>query len=211
MEQKLYELFQQTPAFVGNGVYWRGGTANNTIAFRSLINNSINIQGFTINLQKQILRWGGIHRFRQNDLVVPAINYLESNNSINLQTANAISSYSKLFAFYNPNKYFIMDARVCYVYNKLIIANGLNNFTPINFDINKSRNTNLKNKYNRIMLAWPGNKINVQDAYPDYCNFIVSTYSFFISNNAQIFNNRNFLKDCPELIEMFLFYMADFI
>jgi len=197
--------------FSGNGIYYRGDTSNQTIAFRSLINAGITTQGFTLPLQQQVLHWGGIHRFNQYPLVNPAINQLQLLNTINLQTANAISSYSKLFAFYSPIDFFILDARVAYVINKLIITNALNTHLPVNFNINRSRNASLTNNYRVLMNAWNGQLINIENYYPLYCSLIKEIHSYFINQNPLIFRNNGFINDDPEIIEMLLFYLADYL
>lgn len=209
MEEILYKLFTNTPAFRGEEHYWRRGTANDTIVFRDETNKRIQAEGFTLEIQQQILRWGGIHGFKQFDFVDESINDIVDNDLITLQTANAISSYSKLFAFYNPNQYFILDARVSYVFNKLIIENEIANYLPINFNIRRSRNNRLINNYREIMNTWMGGLVNIQDVYPSYCEFIIRVYNHFIEKDENIFTDRGFDKNCPEIIEMFLFYMAD--
>ena len=217
MKQILYNIYttQITNGvninFTGNGIYYRGETSNQTIAFRALINNQITAEGFTLPLQKQILKWGGIHRFNQFQLVNPAISQLHILNTINLQTSNAISSYSKLFAFYSPTNYFILDARVAYVINKLIITNGLIDYLPINFNINRSRNANLTVNYRNLMNGWNGLTTNIANFYPIYCNLIIEIHTYFINQNPLIFANNGFINNDPEIIEMLLFYLADYL
>ncbi len=217
MNQFLYNIYTTQIAngvninFSGNDIYYRGDTSNQTIAFRASINAAITAQGFTLPLQQQVLRWGGIHRFNQYPLVNPAVNQLLQLNTINLQTANAISSYSKLFAFYSPTNYFILDARVAYVINKIIITNALNTHLPINFNINRSRNASLTNNYSVLMNAWNGQLINIENYYPLYCSLIKEIHSYFINQNPLIFRNNGFINDDPEIIEMLLFYLADYL
>jgi hypothetical protein len=217
MNQILYNIYTTQIVngvnidFSGNGIYYRGDTSNQTIAFRASINAAITTLGFTLPLQKQVLHWGGIHRFNQFTLVNPAVNQILQLNTINLQTANAISSYSKLFAFYSPKKYFILDARVAYVINKIIITNNLTAQLPINFNINRSRNASLILNYTTLMNGWNGGRINIKNYYPVYCNLIKQIHNYFITKNPLIFTNNGFNNNDPEIIEMFIFYLADYI
>lgn len=217
MNQILYNIYTTQIAngvninFSGNGIYYRGDTSNETIAFRAYINNEITTHGFTLPLQQEVLHWGGIYRFNQYPLVNPAVNQLLQLNTINLQTANAISSYSKLFAFYSPRNYFILDARVAYVVNKIIITNALNIHLPINFNINRSRNATLILNYRAMMNGWNGGIIDIENFYPVYCNIIKQIHNYFITQNPLIFTNNGFNNNDPEIIEMFLFYLADYL
>ena len=217
MNQILYNLYTTQVIngvnidFSGNGLYYRGASANQTIGLRGSINNTIVDQGFTLELQQQVLHWGGIYRFNQYALVNSAIIKLQTLNSINIKTAEAISSYSKLFAFHSPTKYFILDARVAYVINKIIIQNGLIAHTPVGFNINRSRNAALANNYTILMNAWNGNVISIVNFYPIYCNLINQIHSYFLNENSLIFSNRGFSNSDPEIIEMFLFFLADYL
>ena len=71
MNQILYNIYTTQIAngvninFSGNGIYYRGDTSNETIAFRAYINNEITTHGFTLTLQQEVLHWGGIYRFNQ--------------------------------------------------------------------------------------------------------------------------------------------------
>jgi ATP sulfurylase len=118
---------------------------------------------------------------------------------------------NKLFAFYSPIDFFILDARVAYVINKLIITNALNNHLPINFIINRSRNASLTTNYRVLMNTWNGQLINIIDYYPLYSSLIKEIHSYFINQNPLIFRNNVFINDDPEIIEMLLFYLADYI
>lgn len=217
MNQILYDIYTTQIVngininFSGNNIYYKGATANQTITFRTSINASIAAQGFTLPLQQQILRWGFIYKFNQYSLVNPAINQLQLINTISTQTAKAISSYSKLFAFYSPKNYFILDARVAYVINKIIITNALNTHFPIDFNINRSRNVKLTNNYRALMTTWNGQLINIENYYPLYCSLIKEIHSYFINQNPLIFINNGFINNDPEIIEMLLFYLADYI
>jgi hypothetical protein len=213
MENILYNLYITQPSFKFNGTaeYWKGSSANQTIKFRNDVNTNIINQGFTLPIKKQILKWGGIHGFKQYPFVDQAISDLEENNNISSETANAISSYSKLFGFYKPKDYFILDARVCYVYNKLIILYNIENLTPVKFDINRSRNRNLKENYKEMITTWTGDFISVTDFYPKYCDMIKNLHQYFISQNKDIFNINDFINNDAEIIEMFLFFLADYI
>ena len=197
--------------FKGDENYWRGSTANQTIEYRKSISNLIQKNGFTIEIQKNILHWGGIFNFNQFDNVNKCIQLLDEHNIISETTAKAISSYSKLFAFYKPDIYFILDARVCYVYNNLVIKNRLKNLTPVAFNISRSRNETLKIKYKDIMKTFSENKLSIEHFYPKYCVLVKMIHQYFLSQDKLIFKNKGFSNDNPEIIEMFLFFLADYI
>ena len=211
MEKIIYDLYLKHLNFNGDSLYWKKATANSTIDYRKLVCNEIRKSRFGINTQKKILKWGGIHRFKQFSLVKKVISDLDKNNKININTAKAISSYSKLFGFYKPKEYFILDARVCYVYNKLIISSNIANKMPVKFDINRSRNKTLITKYRTTMGLWNSNTKSVEDFYPEYCKFIRSTHKYFLQKDSKIFSKRKFANNDPEIIEMFLFFIADYI
>lgn len=211
MVHQLCNLFSnEFKNFSGDTNYWKGKTVNETINFRHDINQRILNNGFTIELQREILKWGGIHRFNQFHKVPHILSILNNEQSIDTNTANAISSFSKLFAFYCPQNYFILDARVSYVINKIILINQIN--TPfINFNIKRSRNKNLIAKYESMMNAIPCTHqfIDISDYYIQYCTLIKETYNYFCEMNPNKFENRGFIFNSPEIIEMFLFYLAD--
>jgi hypothetical protein len=213
MVHHIYDLFlNNINNFSGNTNYWKVNTVNETIRFRHDIHQRILNNGFTIEIQKEILKWGGIHVFNQFHIVPDVLNRLHNHRSIDTNTANAISSFSKLFAFYCPQHYFILDARVSYVINNIIINNQIE--TPlINFNIKRSRNRNLRRRYEAMLDAPPFNYEfkDIADYYIRYCTFINETYNYFINDNPNIFNEEEFIFNSPEIIEMFLFYLADHI
>jgi hypothetical protein len=213
MVHQICHLFtNENNNFFGNTNYWKGKTVNETIRFRHDIHQHILNKGFTKEIQREILKWGGIHRFNQFEKVVHVLSTLNNEQAIDTDTANAISSFSKLFAFYCPQNYFILDARVSYVINKIILINQIE--TPlINFKINRSRNRNLIVKYEEMMNAIPGNHqfIDIADYYIQYCALIKETYTYLREMYPDIFENRDFIFNSPEIIEMFLFYLADHI
>ncbi len=217
MEILLYEIFTKQIVnskrinFRGDAIYYKGSTANQTINYRKLLNEKIRNNGLNIEIQKEILKWGGIHGFKQHTDVSDTIRQLESKKSINSKTANAISSYSKLFAFYSPTNYFILDARVAYVINKIIINNNSINYTPIKFNINRSRNASLIENYRLLMSNWKGDTLKVEEFYAKYCNIIKNIHNYFIDKDPLIFKNMGFVNDDPEIIEMLLFYLADYL
>lgn len=209
----LYNLYSLQPNFKfrGNSKYWKGSSANETIKFRTNINSSITNNGFSLVIQREILKWGGIHGFNQYSIVDQCIIDLDNYNQISTSTASAISSYSKLFGFYNPKKYFILDARVCYVYNKLIILHNLSELKPVNFNITRSRNKNLKNNYTELMKSYTGDMVSVKDFYLNYCQIVKTIHVYFLLQRKDVFSNYDFENSDPEIIEMFLFFLADHI
>lgn len=213
MEEILFQLYQTQPNFKfgGNINYWKGKTANQTIGYRSLVKNRINEIGLTLDIEKEILKWGGIYRFNQYAQIEDVIQKLDSRQSISSKTASAISSYSKIFAFYKPEEYFILDARVCYVYNKLLLNQNLQDNDFVKFDINRSRNKRLKEKYLEAISLWRGNYVSVQQFYPNYCEFVIRVYNSFIQRDSDIFTGKHFVNNSPEIIEMFLFFLADYV
>jgi hypothetical protein len=98
------------------------------------------------------------------------------------------------------------------VINNIIINNQIE--TPlINFNIKRSRNRNLRRRYEAMLDAPPFNCEfkDTADYYIRYCTLINETYNYFINDNPNIFNEEEFIFNSPEIIEMFLFYLADHI
>jgi hypothetical protein len=213
MEEILFQLYQTQPNFKfgGNINYWKGKTANQTIGYRSLVNSRVNENGLTLDIEREILKWGGIFGFKQYSEIEEVIQKIDSRQIISAKTASAISSYSKIFAFYKPEEYFILDARVCYVYNKLILNHNLQDNDFVKFDINRSRNKRLKEKYRETISLWRGSYVSVEQFYPNYCEFVKSVYDSFIERDSEIFTGKHFVNNTPEIIEMFLFFLADYV
>ena len=62
-----------------------------------------------------------------------------------------------------------------------------------------------------MMNGWNGGIIDIENFYPVYCNIIKQIHNYFITQNPLIFTNNGFNNNDPEIIEMFLFYLADYL
>jgi hypothetical protein len=101
-----------------NQKYWKGKSWFETLELRR--NNPIKNFNDKTQIDK-VLYWGGIYRFKDHRNINDAFTNLQNNN-ISEHTLNRISSYSKLFSFYNSDKYFILDARVAFSLNCLLLS-----------------------------------------------------------------------------------------
>ncbi|MEY3053003.1 MAG: hypothetical protein RLY31_2788 [Bacteroidota bacterium] len=100
--------------------YWSGRNWQETMAYR--LQNPLTDATSKDQIRK-VLHWGGIYRFNQYDEVPAAVAWLENTEKETPKNvSNAIASYTKLFSFYNPDKYFILDARVLFSLNAMLLA-----------------------------------------------------------------------------------------
>lgn len=100
-----------------NTPYWNGKmTWIETINYRNKINKKIIKSSFGESEISEVLCWGGIRNFQDNEYLPEALNQLKS-KSIKYLTYSRISSFSKLFSFYDPKNYFILDSRVSIALN----------------------------------------------------------------------------------------------
>lgn len=95
-------------------------TWKETVSFRKKVSNQIKKSIYGANEISIVMCCGGIRNFGDNDYLPEAINELK-NKSLKYKTYSRISSFSKLFYFYDPQNYFILDARVSLLLNTLFI------------------------------------------------------------------------------------------
>lgn len=177
--------------------YWNGKmTWMETINFRIEINKQIKKSSYGANQISEVMCWGGIRNFRDNDHLPTAINELQ-NKKLRHKTYSRISSFSKLFSFYDPQNYFILDARVSLVLNSFFIKIGKSEYVlPFNHRSAQSALARVQlSKLKKIKSSF----INIGEAYIEYNHLIL-----------KIFKSVNIPKRLPkrpEIIEMALFSM----
>jgi hypothetical protein len=187
-----------------NQKYWKGKTWIETIDLRR--NNPIKNFNDKTQIDK-VLHWGGIYGFKDHENVNAAFSNLQ-NNKISEPTLDRISSYSKLFSFYNSDKFFILDARVAFSLNCLLIScndsdDNSKHRVPELIDFKfktKSRNAFIKEKSDVFELFPKFRKI----PYQEYNDLIIELYNDPFCQGAL---RRTKLKglERPEIIEMILF------
>jgi len=184
--------------------YWKGKTWNQTIQFRR--NKRLSDYNDLIKVN-EILNWGGIYGFKNHQNIENAFIYLQL-NQFATSTLDRISSYSKLFSFHSPDQYFILDARVAFSLNCLLI--GFNNLTSenkfqkpnlINFNFkSKSRNTFIKDKSD-IFNQFPKLK---EIPYQEFNSMILKIYKHPLCQESLKIQKLN-KSEMPEIIEMIFF------
>jgi hypothetical protein len=175
--------------------YWKGKHSwAEMVYFRSAMSKRKSKFGFSKSDQIEVLRWGGINRFNQFELMKEGLTSLTKGEEV----FSRISSMSKLFSFYNPNLYFILDARVALTINHLIsLKNTKDKFIP--FTPSKSRGEKVKKAL--IQLTSNNNYNDIGIAYVAYNSLILSIFNQITIPNG--------LPQKPEIIEMALFSMAE--
>jgi hypothetical protein len=178
--------------------YWKGKhTWKQMVVFREGYRKLSKKLGFEECDQQSILKWGGINNFSSYDLLRISLKELKK-GELSYTTYSRISSMSKLFSFYNPNLYFILDARVALTINYLIsLANTKDKFIP--FNPAKSRGGQVKIAL--IQLTRDNNYNNIGTAYIAYNSLVLSIFNQITIPNG--------LPQKPEIIEMALFSMAE--
>ena len=140
--------------------------------------------------------WGGIRNFRDNEHLPTAINELQ-NKKLKYKTYSRISSFSKLFSFYKPEIYFILDSRVSLVLNNFFKEiNKPEYFIPLNQRSAQGKKVKcgLSNfRINESMFD------NIGIAYLHYNQLIIEVFK-----KSKMPND---LPKCPEVIEMAIFSM----
>jgi len=179
-------------------LYWKGKhTWEEMVDFRNDLSLRKSKSGFSKNDQKCILKWGGINRFTHFELMKAGLIELYDNN-LSFDTYSRISSLSKLFSFYNPNEFFILDARVALTINHLICTENTGDLC-IPFKPSKSRGKKVKSALERFQ----GEAMfeDLGQAYLAYNSLVLSIFQ-----NMSIPNG---LPKKPEIIEMAIFSIAD--
>jgi hypothetical protein len=177
--------------------YWKGKHSwAGMVEFRRRFSERRSGSGFQKADQQSILKWGGIHRFVHHELLRPGLHQL-SERQLPRDLYSRISSMSKLFSFYDPDKYFILDARVALTINHLIAKHRTGDlgipFNPLRSKGNLVRSA--------LVLAPPRDSYkDLGLAYLDYNALVLSTFK------AMKIPAR--LPQKPEIIEMALFSMA---
>ena len=178
--------------------YWKGEqTWGEMVDFRNDFNLRKSESGFSKNDQKCILKWGGINRFSHFELMKEGLKELHDNN-LSFDTYSRISSLSKLFSFYNPDKFFILDARVALTINQLICQENTGDLC-IPFKPNKSKGKKVKSALERFQGEAMFDDLG--QAYLAYNSLVLSIFQ-----NISIPNG---LPKKPEIIEMAIFSIAD--
>jgi hypothetical protein len=178
--------------------YWKGNHSwQDIIKLREQIHSRRNKNGFKETDQKFILKWGGIHNFSSYGLLQSALKEL-SNESLTYENYSRISSMSKLFSFYTPEKYFILDARVSLTINHFISTKNTGDLL-IPFQPSKSKGGKVKSALIKLRNKKHEYE-NIGQAYLAYNDLVL-----------RIFKNINIpnkLPPKPELVEMVLFSLA---
>jgi hypothetical protein len=191
LNKYLKDIYPHTP-------YWKAKhTWAEMVQFRNDFSKKKIKSGFIDDHQSCILKWGGIYRFNHYGLLKDALQELNQNR-INSDVINRISSMLKLFSFYDPSCYFILDARVALAINHLIKERKTNDlFIP--FNPSKSKGGKVRSALFRF---------NEEDKFQDLGAAYLSYNALVLS----VFNNitiPNGLPKKPEIIEMALFSMAE--
>jgi hypothetical protein len=179
-------------------LYWKGKhTWGKMVDFRKDLGLKKSKSGFSENDQSCILKWGGINRFTHFELMEGGLKELSDNN-LSFNTYSRISSLSKLFSFYNPNKFFILDARVALTVNHLICKENSGDLY-IPFNPKKSKGKKVKS----ALESFQGEAMfdDLGQAYLAYNSLVLSIFQ-----NISIPNG---LPKKPEIIEMAIFSMAE--
>ena len=177
--------------------YWNGKmTWIETVNFRNKINKQIIKSSFGDDEISNVLYWGGIRNFHSNNYLPDALEQIKSKN-LKYRTYSRISSFSKLFSFYDPQNYFILDARVSLVLNVFFKEMGKSEYTiPFN-------HKTAQGKIARIHLS----KFKDQNAIFKSMGVAYFAYNQLI---LDIFKKSTIPKNLPsrpEIIEMAFFSM----
>lgn len=177
--------------------YWNGKmTWKETVSFRKKVSSQIKKSTYGANEISIVMCWGGIRNFKDNNHLPAALNELK-NNKLKYNTYRRISSFSKLFSFYKPENYFILDSRVSLVLNNFFKEiDKLEYIIPFNHRSAQgisARNRLIIFKINKSMFN------DIGEAYIEYNQLILRIF-----NKIIIPNN---LPARPEIIEMALFSM----
>jgi hypothetical protein len=186
--------------------YWKGenGNWNDMVGFRSGISIKIEKSKRKIEKNEQykaILNWGGIRGFKSYDIIPLSIIKIEK-DIVEVDTYSRISSMSKIFSFYKPSQYFILDSRVSLVINTILVKNKIkNNF--IHFPPYRAAGKFVKiglEKYKSV----PTQFSNMGETYIAYNKLILDVFK-------KIGKLPNGYINKPEIVEMVLFTMVDSI
>jgi hypothetical protein len=184
-----------------NQKYWKGKSWKETIKFRS--DNTLLDYNDKASVDK-VLHWGGIYRFKDYSNVSSAFKELENKN-FSVSTLERISSYSKLFSFYDSSKYFILDARVAFSLNCFLLSYSQSAeklpYSLIDFKFkSKSRNKFIKSK-SELFGSFPKNK---SIPYHEYNDLVLHLYNHPICQKTL---SKDYLLELntPEIIEMIIF------
>lgn len=186
--------------------YWKGnkGNWNDMVGFRSETSNKIEKAKQKKEKDvhyKVILNWGGIRSFNKYDIIPQSITKIEK-GIVDFDTYSRISSMSKIFSFYKPSQYFILDSRVSLVINTILIKNKIkNNF--IHFPPYRAAGNSVKiglEKYKSM----PTQFSNMGETYIAYNKLILDVFK-------KIGKLPNGYINKPEIVEMVLFTMVDSI
>lgn len=179
-------------------LYWKGKhTWEEMVNFRNDFTLRKSESGFSKNDQKIILKWGGINRFTHFELMRGGLKELHNNN-LSFDTYSRISSLSKLFSFYNPDKFFILDARVALTINHLICKENTGDLC-IPFKPSKSKGKKVKSALEKFQVEAMFDDLG--QAYLAYNSLVLSIF-----NKISIPNG---LPKKPEIIEMAIFSIAE--
>jgi hypothetical protein len=177
--------------------YWKGKHSwAGMVEFRRKFSERRSGSGFQKADQQSILKWGGINRFVHFELLRTGLDQLKQ-GQLHGAIHSRISSMSKLFSFYDPDKYFILDARVALTINHLIKKHRTGD-PAIPFHPSRSKGSLV-----RAALLLTKAQVTYKDmgvAYLDYNSLVLSTFK------AMKVPER--LPQKPEIIEMALFSMA---
>jgi hypothetical protein len=186
--------------------YWKGknGNWNDMVGFRSEISIKIEKSKRKIEKDEQykaILNWGGIRGFKAYDIIPLSIIKIEK-DIVEVDTYSRISSMSKIFSFYKPSQYFILDSRVSLVINTILVKNKIkNNF--IHFPPYKAAGNTVKIGLKKYKLL-PTQFSNLGETYIAYNKLILDVFK-------KIGKLPNGYINKPEIVEMVLFTMVDSI
>jgi hypothetical protein len=180
-----------------NTYYWNGKmTWIETIKHRDTISRQIKKYSYGATEISKIMCWGGIRNFRDNGHLPVALMELKNNN-LKYKTYSRISSFSKLFSFFKPEKYFILDSRVSLVLNSFFEEiDKPEYFIPFN-----QRSAQGKKVRKKLL------NFRIHESMFDNIGIAYLHYNHLIIDLFKKINIPNNLPKCPEIIEMALFSM----
>lgn len=126
-----------------------------------------------------IKKWGGIRNFKENSNDHKQ-NLLDLKNKIDAKADievvfegkyDIIASYSKVAAFYQPDKYAVFDARVAFTLRWLIYDNNL---ATKYFRQLPSRNKKINDCIEKLKNKIPSYKYPKNEEYAEYCKLLKS-------------------------------------
>lgn len=181
--------------------YWKGRNWKDTIKYKEDLR--INDENNQDQLRR-VLKWGGINNFKGYQNFPTSLAALKKHDSLPSCATTSISSFSKLFSFFDSQNYFILDARVALRLNTLLI-NISDNTLLLPFNFNRSRNQSLRNYAAYVFNGQNFNYYDPSEGYYAFNDLIISLYNYSVQDST-----LNSLKLVgPQIFEMYLFKSVD--